>query len=91
MRGDAAVTPAMVKWVSSRVDNVRDMPYMVGYTGSTARRDELVKLCKKTFGHAPLITFQLGAAVSANTGPDAIAIAFEGKPRRLSDYAPQLP
>ena len=91
VRGDAAVPPAMVKWVASRVDNVRDMPYMVGYTSSNVKRDELVKLCKKTFGHAPMTTFQLGAAVSANTGPDAIAITFEGKPRRLADYAPQLP
>ena len=65
VRGDAAVPPAMVKWVSSRVDNVRDMPYIVGYTSSKEKRDELVKLCKKTFGHAPLTTFQLGAAVSA--------------------------
>ena len=91
VRGDAAVPPAMVKWVASRVDNVRDMPYMVGYTSSNVKRDELVKLCKKTFGHAPMTTFQLGAAVSANTGPDAIAITFKGKPRRLADYAPQLP
>ena len=36
-----------------------------------------------------MTTFQLGAAVSANTGPDAIA--FEGKPRRLEAYEPQLP
>lgn len=91
VRGDAAVPPAMVKWVASRVDNVRDMPYLVGYTSSKEKRDELVKLCKKTFGHAPLTTFQLGAAVSANTGPDAIAIAFKGKPRHLEAYAPQLP
>ena len=91
VRGDAAVPPAMVKWVASRVDDVRDMPYIVGYTSSKTKRDELVKLCKKTFGHAPLTTFQLGAAVSANTGPDAIAIAFKGKPRHLEAYTPQLP
>lgn len=91
VRGDAAVIPAMVKWVQTRVDNVREMPYMVGYTSSTARRDELVKLCKKTFGHPPVICFQLGAAVSANTGPDAVAIAFEGKPRSLKAYEPELP
>ena len=56
-----------------------------------ARRDELAKLCKKAFGHAPMTFFQLGGVVSANTGPDAIAIAFEGKPRRLEAYEPQLP
>ena len=91
VRGDAAVAPAMIKWVQTRVDNVREMPYMVGYTSSDARRDELVKLCKKAFGHPPLTFFKLGAAVSANTGPDALAIAFEGKPRSLAAYEPELP
>ena len=91
VRGDAAVPPAMVKWVQGRVENMRDVPYMIGYSSSTAKRDELAKLCKKAFGHAPVTFFQLGGVVSANTGPDAIAIAFEGSPRRLEDYTPELP
>ena len=91
VRGDNNVPPAMVKWVKSRVDDVKKMPYMVAYTSSNAKRDELVKLCKKEFGHAPLLVFQLGGVVSANTGPDGIAIVFEGKPRRLVDYAVPLP
>ena len=91
VRGDNNVPPAMVKWVKSRVDDVKKMPYMVAYTSSTAKRDEFVKLCKKEFGHAPLLVFQLGCVVSANTGPDGIAIVFEGKPRRLVDYAVPLP
>ena len=91
VRGDNNVPPAMVKWVKSRVDDVKKMPYMIAYTSSTAKRDELVKLCKKEFGHAPLLVFQLGGVVSANTGPDGIAIVFEGKPRRLVDYAVPLP
>lgn len=91
VRGDAAVPAAMVKWVASRMDNLRDVPYMVAYTSSTERRDELVKLCRKSFGHVPLCVFQLGGVVSANTGPDGVAIIFEGKPRRLCDYQPPLP
>ena len=91
VRGDAAVIPAMLKWVSTRVDDMRDTPYMMAYTSSTQKRDELLKLCKKEFGHPPMHIFQLGGVVSANTGPDCIAIAFEGKPRRLCDYAPPLP
>ena len=59
---------------------MKDTPYMVAYTSSTAKRDELVKLCKKAFGHAPLIVFQLGGVVSANTGPDGIAIVYEASP-----------
>ena len=91
VRGDAAVPAAMVKWVQGRVDSVKDMPYMVAYTSSTAKRDELVKLCRKTFGHPPMFVFQLGGVVSANTGPDAVAIVFEGHPRHLEAYTPSLP
>lgn len=91
VRGDAAVQPAMIKWVRSRVDELKDTPYMVAYTSSTARRDELVKLCKKEFGHAPLYVYTLGGVVSANTGPDAVAVIFEGKPRHLAAYTPELP
>lgn len=91
VRGDAAVQPAMVRWVKSRVPDMRNVPYQIAYTSSTARRDELVKLCKKEFGHPPLRVFQLGGVVSVNTGPDAIAIIYEGHPRHLSAYTPQLP
>lgn len=91
VRGDAAVIPAMLKWIRTRVDDLRTTPYLLAYTSSTQKRDELLKLCKKEFGHPPMHIFQLGGVVSANTGPDCIAIAFEGKPRRLADYEPPLP
>ena len=91
VRGDAAVIPAMLKWTQTRVDDLRTTPYLLAYTSSTQKRDELLKLCKKEFGHPPMYVFQLGGVVSANTGPDCIAIAFEGKPRRLADYEPPLP
>lgn len=91
VRGDAAVPPAMLRWVKSRVDNLKDESYIVAYTSGVDKRDELVKLCKKEFGHPPVLVFQLGGVISANTGPDAVAIIFEGKPRRLCDYMPPLP
>lgn len=91
VRGDTAVIPAMLKWTRTRVDDLRTTPYLLAYTSSTQKRDELLKLCKKEFGHPPMCVFQLGGVVSANTGPDCIAIAFEGKPRRLADYEPPLP
>ncbi len=91
VRGDANVPPAMIKWVKSRVRDVKSMPYQILYTSSTEKRDELLKLCKKEFGHPPYYVGQLGGVVSANTGPDGIAIVFEGKPRRLCDYTPALP
>ncbi|MGN0975596.1 MAG: DegV family protein [Gemmiger sp.] len=91
VRGDVKVPPAMVKWVASRVNDVHDMPYMIAWTSSAEKRDELLKLCKKEFGHAPLCVFRLGGVVSANTGPDAVAIVYEGNPRHLAAYEPELP
>lgn len=91
VRGDANVVPAMVKWVKSHAPNPRNLPYLILYTSSTQRRDELIRACRREFGHAPSFVGQLGCAVSANSGPDCIAIVFEGRSRRLCDYTPSLP
>ena len=80
VRGDGAVIPAMIKYVKSRVENVQELEYQVAYTDGE-RVNELVKQCKKEFGHPPVNVFQLGCVVSANTGPDALAITFLGKDR----------
>ena len=42
---------------------------------------DLEKACRKAFGKAPLVTFNLGGVVSANTGPDTLALVYVGKPR----------
>lgn len=78
VRGDANVLPAMVKFAREHKGDSPD--YMIGTTDS-ARAEELAKLCKKEFGVAPMCTFKLGAAVSSNTGPDAIAIVYLGNKR----------
>ena len=81
VRGDAAVAPAMIKYVKSRVESLADTEYQLAYTDNPEKLKELEKLCKKEFGHPPVNIFKLGGAVSANTGPDALAIAYQGKPR----------
>lgn len=80
VRGDAAVIPAMIKYVKSRVENVQELEYQLAYTDGE-RINELAKQCKKEFGHPPVNVFQLGCVVSANTGPDALAITFLGQDR----------
>ena len=76
VRGDAAVIPAMIKYVKSRVENVQELEYQLAYTDGE-RINELVKQCKKEFGHPPVNVFQLGCVVSANTGPEQCsALAF---------------
>ncbi len=81
VRGDAAVLPALVKYVESHATDIAEEEYMIGCTDLACTKD-LVKLCKKQFGHAPAQVFQLGAAVASNTGPDVVALVYLGAPRR---------
>ncbi|MDO5602878.1 MAG: DegV family protein [Oscillospiraceae bacterium] len=81
VRGDAAVMPAMLKLAKARIDADSEIPYLIGTTDDE-RGAQLAKLCKKEFGQAPFAVFKLGAAVTSNTGPDAVAIVFPGQKRR---------
>ena len=81
VRGDAAVLPAMIKYVKSRTGDDPDFEYQIAYTDNLEQLKALEKLCKKEFGHPPVNVFKLGGVVSANTGPDALAITFLGRPR----------
>ncbi len=80
VRGDASVVPAMIKYCQTRAD-MNLVEYGLGYTDGDKIK-ELKKQCKKAFGHEPAFVFQLGGVVSANTGPDALAITFPGVARR---------
>lgn len=81
VRGDDKVVPSMIELCKSRVDNVREMEYMLAYT-DIKQIEDLTKLAKKEFGHDPLCVFKLGGVVSCNTGPDSLALVYVGKPRR---------
>ena len=80
VRGDAQAAASMVKLAAQRMKD-EEKQYMLAYT-DTEHVKELEKLCKKEFGHPPAFVFKLGAAVSSNTGPDAMAIVYRGEPRR---------
>lgn len=80
VRGDDKVVPAIVNLCKNRTSGIETFEYMLGYT-DTDRINDLVKLCRKEFGHDPLITFHLGGVVSANTGPDTVALVYTGHPR----------
>ena len=80
VRGDDKVIPAMIDLCKKRTEGVEDFDYMIGHT-SIPQAAELEKACRKAFGKAPLSTFNLGGVVSANTGPDTLALVYVGKPR----------
>lgn len=82
VRGDDKVIPAMMALCEKRLagQDLNDVEYMIGHT-EIDRKDELIKAARKFFGHPPVAVFSLGGVVSANTGPDTLAIAFIGAPR----------
>ena len=80
VRGDDKVVPAMVELCKQRCEGVEDFDYMIGHTNIPQAAD-LEKACRKAFGKPPLLVFELGGVVSANTGPDTLALVYVGKPR----------
>ncbi len=80
VRGDDKVMPAMLSLCKARTEGLAEVPYMVGYTDMLQVND-LVKQCRKQFGSEPLCVFKLGGVVSANTGPDVLALVYLGQTR----------
>ena len=70
----------MVDLCQKRAGDVEDFEYKIGHTNIPQAAD-LEKACRKAFGKPPLAVFELGGVVSANTGPDTIALVSVGHPR----------
>lgn len=80
VRGDEKVVPAVVALGKKRSEGVEDFEYMLGCT-DVEQINDLVKACRKEFGREPISVFHLGGVVSANTGPDTVALVYTGHPR----------
>ena len=80
VRGDDKVVPAMIELCKKRADGVENFDYMIGHT-NIKQAEDLEKACRKAFGKPPLAVFELGGVVSANTGPDTVALTYTGHPR----------
>ena len=80
VRGDDKVVPAMVELCKQRSEGVENFDHMIGHTNIPQTAD-LEKACRKAFGKPPLLVFELGGVVSANTGPDTVALVYTGQPR----------
>lgn len=80
VRGDEKVVPAVVALGKKRSEGVEDFEYMLGYT-DVEQINDLIKACRKEFGREPISVFHLGGVVSANTGPDTVALVYTGHPR----------
>ncbi len=80
VRGDEKVIPAMLNLCKERTTNAEDFEYMIGYT-DMLRVNDLVRAASKQFGKEPVTVFKLGGVVSANTGPDVLALVYLGEKR----------
>ena len=82
VRGDDKVIPAVLDMCKTRLEglDLNDVDYMIGHTG-IEQQHAFLKAARKMFGHDPVITVPLGGVVSANTGPDTVAIVICGHKR----------
>lgn len=85
VRGDDKVVPAMVELCKQRSEGVENFDYMIGHTNIPQTAD-LEKACRKAFGKPPLLVFELGGVVSANTGPDTVA-RIHRTPQRVTCFS----
>ncbi len=77
-RGDANVVPNLAETVCERIQE--GSPYVVVTGQDKSKGKELAKILTKKLGYPPVdMPFEVGGAVSANTGPDCIACAFKAK------------
>lgn len=78
VRGDAKILPTMCDWLKENAGE--RTPYLVagtrGFDDKHGDVKELSRLCEKAMGYAPALCFKLGAAVTSNTGTDAVAIVY---------------
>ncbi len=79
VRGEALMMPTMIKQAKQHMCEDFNF-YMVACTDDEKGK-AFAKLCKKEFGYAPATIFKLGAAITTNTGPEAIALVYLGENR----------
>jgi len=78
VRGDKMVMSAVINHCKSRM--TPGTPYYIGVTNWKYAED-YAKAAEAAIGYPPKNMFHLGAAVCANTGPEAVGMLFEGEKR----------
>ena len=76
VRGDRRVVGTMADLTLSRM--VPGTPYHLGFSDRSLYEQEYVQYFTEKIGYPPENLFDLGAAVIANTGPEAVGVVFEG-------------
>lgn len=80
VRGDKNVVPALVRYAKEKA--VPGTPYCVMQGVTKEEGGELTEMLEKTFGFEPYGRFQVGAAITINSGPKVVAVCITGKNRK---------
>lgn len=75
VRGDKMVIPGLIDTFKQLSGDYKN--YIIAYTDEEYGK-ELYSACKKELGAAPLMSVELGCAVSANAGNHCVGIVFTG-------------
>lgn len=76
VRGNAAVVSYLTRLFEKNRAKQKQEPYLILTARMNDSVKELAAACEKAAGYPPEGTFQIGAAVSTNTGPDIVGITF---------------
>ena len=77
VRGDSAIIPAISEQVSEEIDT--SLPYYIIYGNDSGLSDEMASAMTKLVGYPPADSYQIGAAIAANAGPDVVGVCFSLK------------
>lgn len=74
VRGERAILPMVMRRVTEQMEP--NSPYCVGYGNDPILRDQMLQLAEETIGYPPAEVFQLGAEITANSGPRITGVLF---------------
>lgn len=77
VRGDSAIIPAVAEQTAEEID--RSLPYYIIYGNNSALADEMTTVMTKLVGYPPSDSYQIGAAIAANAGPEVVGVSFVSK------------
>lgn len=74
VRGDSAIIPAISEQVAEEID--KSLPYYIIYGNDSSFSDEMATAMTKLVGYPPSDSYQVGAAIAANAGPEIVGVSF---------------
>ena len=74
VRGDASIIPAIAEQVANEID--KSLPYYIIYGNNAALSSEMTSAMTELIGYPPADSYQIGAAIAANAGPEVVGVSF---------------